>query len=116
MALKSKKLKKTLNEKAVENTTVSVGTRNDQTVKKAGAPNDHFRKHNPNGKSEDDSAAPIVGASIGVTRNMDNYQSLRVDCWLTDTVKPNETVEQAYARVIRVIDKTLDETVQSYIE
>ena len=35
MALKSSKLKKTLQEKAVENTTVSVGTRSDQTVKKA---------------------------------------------------------------------------------
>ena len=59
--------------------------------------------------------AEIVGASIGITKNMENYESLRVDCWLTDTVKENETVEQAYERILGIIDKTMQDTVNSYL-
>ena len=47
---------------------------------------------------------------------MGDYQSLSVDCWLTDTVKENETVEQAYERVVGQVDKVLQDTVNSYLE
>ena len=56
----------------------------------------------------------VVGASVGVTLNMKDYNSLRVDCWLTDEVKENETVEQAYERVLGIIDKQLNNTVDAY--
>ena len=45
---------------------------------------------------------------------MGDYESLRVDVWLTDTVAPKETVEQAYARVVQIVDSTLQEIVNQY--
>lgn len=102
MALKKKSLK----EIASENTQVTKGTSNNQEVLKEGTPNDHSIKH---------LSTKIVGASIGITKNMENYESLRVDCWLTDTVKENETVEQAYERILGIIDKTMQDTVNSYL-
>ena len=102
MALKKKSLK----EIASDNTQVTKGTSKNQEVLKDGTPNDHSIKH---------LSTKIVGASLGITKNMDNYESLRVDCWLTDTVADNETVEQAYERILGVIDKTMQDTVSSYL-
>ena len=104
MALKKKSLK----EIASENTQVIKGTSKNQEVLKEGVPNDHSNKHLTNDR--------VVGVSIGITRNMGDYQSLRVDCWLTDTVADNETVEQAYERIIGQVDKVLQDTVNSYSE
>lgn len=108
MAVKSNSLKKTLNQKAEENSRVTKGTSKNQTVLKEGIPNDHSVKH-LNG-------APVVGVSIGSTMNMDNYESLRVDVWLTDAVHPNETFDQAYSRIVSIADKTLQTIVGQYTE
>ena len=105
--LKNKSLKKSLSEQAQENATVTKGTSKNQTTIKEGKPNDHSRKHL-------DGSTPTVGCSIGTTLNMGDYESLRVDVWLTDTVSPKETVEQAYARVVQVVDRTLQEIVSQY--
>lgn len=107
MGLTNKKLKKSLVSSAEENTQVTRGTRNSQTVLKKGNPLEHSRKHL-------DGQCPVVGASIGTTLNMDNYESLRVDVWLTDDVKSNETVEQAYGRVVQTISKVLQDAISSY--
>ena len=104
----TKSLKKSLSQRAEEHTTVTKGTSKNQSVLKQGTPNDHSRKHM--------SDTPVVGVSIGVTLNMQDYNSLRVDCWLSDTVQPNETIEQAYARVTSIVDKQLNETVDVYKE
>ena len=106
MTLKSKSLKKSLAEKAEENTSVTKGTSKNQEVLKEGVPNDHSRKHLEQ--------APVVGVSIGTTLNMGDYESLRVDTWLTDRVRDNETVEQAYDRVVQVVDSTLQRIVSQY--
>ena len=58
----------------------------------------------------------VVGISVGCTKNMDNFESLRVDVWLSDSVQSGETVEEAYDRVRGVIDETLSDIVESYIE
>ena len=58
----------------------------------------------------------IVGLSVGSTLNMDNYESLRVDCWLSDTVKDGETVEEAYNRLREVLSAQFVETVNEYRE
>lgn len=105
----AKSLKKSLSTRAVENTSVTRGTKNNQETLKKGVPND--MKHETHGGV----TYPVVGVSVGITKNMDNYESLRVDCWLTDTVQEGETYEQAYSRVVAVVDKTLNDTVQSYI-
>ena len=105
-SLKDKSLKKSLAEKSRNNTTVTRGTSKNQRTLKEGVPNDHSRKHLEQ--------APVVGVSIGTTLNMGDYESLRVDVWLTDKVAPTETTEQAYARVVQTVDKTLQEIVGQY--
>lgn len=107
MASLKKPTKKSLSEQAVENASVTKGTSKNQTVVKEGKPNDHSAKH----LSKE---TPVVGVSIGTTLNMGDYESLRVDVWLTDTVANNETVEQAYARVVKTVDNTLQEIVNQY--
>lgn len=103
----SKTLKKKLVQKAEENTRVTKGTSKEQNVLKEGVPNEHSRKHLDNDKT-------TVGVSVGITKNMDNYESLRVDTWITDTVKDNETVEEAYDRVLGIVDNVLNNTVSYY--
>ena len=58
----------------------------------------------------------VIGLSVGSTLNMDNYESLRVDCWISDTVKEGETVEQAYNRLREVLSAQFVETVNDYRE
>lgn len=105
MALKKKSLKQI----AKENTQVTVGTKQSQkVVKKAETPPDKSRTvHSEKG---------VVGASLGVTKNMDNYESLRVDCWLTDTVREGETEDKAFNRVFGVLNDVLEEVVGSFID
>lgn len=97
-----------LKKKAEENTTVTRGTSKNQKTLKEGVPNDHSRKHLGN--------VPVVGVNLGTTLNMGDYESLRVDCWLSDEVHENETIETAFQRVVGIADKVLQETVQSYRE
>lgn len=105
--LQNKSLKKSLSERAEENATVTKGTSKKQEVLKEGKPNDHSRKHL-------DGNVPVVGINIGTTLNMGDYESLRVDVWLTDSVNKDETVQQAYERVVSVVDETLQSIVSQY--
>ena len=54
--------------------------------------------------------------SKGVTKNMDNYESLRVDVWLSDTVQEGETPESAAQRIESFIDATLEQAIRNCIE
>lgn len=101
-------LKKKLTQTAKENTTVTKGTSKSQETLKSGTPNDHTRKHQ--------SSEKVVGVSLGVTLNMGDYNSLRVDCWLTDSVQEGETERQAFERVVGIVDEVLNDTVQTYRE
>lgn len=58
---------------AYENTTV---TKNKETLKEGNPLN----KFTPN----------VVGLSVGVTLNLGDYQSLRVDCWISQEVHEGE--------------------------
>lgn len=109
MALKNKSLQKSLSEQAEKNSRVTKGKSKDQKVLKEGVPNDHSRKHS-NGN------VPVVGVNIGTTLNMGDYESLRVDVWLSDEVHSNETVQQAYERVVSIVDETLQSVVSQYKE
>jgi hypothetical protein len=97
---------KSLREKAKDNSRVTRGTSKEQETLKEGIPNDHTRKHITD--------TPMVGVSVGSTLNMDNYESLRVDVWLSDIVKEDETVETAYKRVIETVSSTLEEVIKIY--
>lgn len=108
-ALKSKALKSALVSTAKKNAVVSVGTNKNGIVElKKGVPNEHSRKHL-------DGDIPVVGVSVGITKNMDNYESLRADVWLTDKVQDDESVQEAYSRVSRVVSEVLQEIVEEFI-
>ena len=71
---------------AKRNTTISKKVGSDApTTVKAGTPLDHVAKHTP-------LSGVKFGMSKGVTKNMGDYESLRVDAWLTDEVQPGETI------------------------
>ena len=106
-SLKNKSLKKSLSEQTEENATVTKGTANNRETLKEGKPNEHSRRHL-------DGEVPVVGVSIGTTLNMGDYESLRVDVWLTDKVQNKETTQQAYERVVSVVDETLQSIVSQY--
>lgn len=99
--------KKPLKTQAEENAQVTKGTSKNQEVLKKGVPNDHSRRL-------DNSGNTVVGVSIGSTLNMGDYQSLRTDVWLSDTVNDGETVEQAYERVTKIVNDTLQEIVSTF--
>lgn len=98
--------KKSLKEKAETNARVTRGTSKEQEVLKEGVPNDYSNKRKDN----------VVGMSLGITKNMDNYESLRVDCWLQDVIEEGETKKQAFNRINKILDEVLQETVQAYID
>lgn len=103
-----RKSKKSLKEKAFDNARVTIGTSKEQETLKEGIPCEHSKKHL--------TEAPIVGVSVGVTKNMDNYESLRADVWLTDNVHEGyETVNQAYERVSKIVEDTLTKIIEEYI-
>lgn len=85
------------------NANVTKGTKTNQTVIKEESPLDHAVKHG-------DKTIPnkSVGINLGVTLNMGDYESLRVDVWCTDLVRPNETHEDAMERVSSLARARLD--------
>lgn len=92
-----------------KSTSVQKGTKkNGMKTLVEGEPNDHSRKH--------ELPTNVVGASLGITKNMDNYESLRVDVWGTEDVKSGETKEEAFHRLFGELDKELTAVVQSYTE
>ena len=96
----------TLKKRAEDNTSVKRGG----TIVKDGIHSDHSPKHMIH------SPQRIVGMNKGITRNMGDFESLRVDVWLTDFVGEDETHKEALNRVESIVDEVLEETVLSMVE
>ena len=96
----------TLKKRAENNMSIKRGK---EEVKK-GVPFEHSQKH----------GVPIqartVGMNKGITRNMGDFESLRVDVWLTDYVGENETHEEALERVESIVDDVLENAVMSMVD
>ncbi len=108
--------KEKLKSTARDNTTVSKGTvKNGYSTVKSGSPLDHETKQKSSKHKEDSSLGQAIGMSKGCTKNMDNYESLRVDCWLSDSVREGETVKEAFNRIEAIIDEVLEESVLATI-
>lgn len=54
-----------------------------------------------------------VTVSMGFTRNMGNYESMRIDVGVTDTARGGENVNAAFERVYAFVEKKL---VQKFAE
>lgn len=68
-----------------------------EKVVKEGMPLDHALKHDPLDLKEK------IGMSKGVTVNLGDYQSVRVDCWLTTSQENGENIQQTYNRISEII-------------
>lgn len=53
-----------------------------------------------------------VKVDLGYTRNMGNFESLRVDIGVEDDLRDGENVEQGFNRVYTYVEKKLVEKVQ----
>ena len=103
MALK-KKSKAETNDVAVNVTKSRTG----EVIKSSGAPLEPHTKYNcPEGS---------VGMSIGVTKNMGDYESLRIDVWCTDRVANNETKGEALARLTEILSQALSDTANELVD
>lgn len=103
MALK-KKSKAETNDVAVNVTKPRTG----EVIKSSGAPLEPYTKYNcPEGS---------VGMSIGVTKNMGDYESLRIDVWCTDRVANNETKGEALARLTEILSQALSDTANELVD
>lgn len=112
--LKSQQVEQ-LKEQARENTTVSVGNKRDgMNVVKSGRPLDHEVKQSTAKSKNDLYVGQTFGMSLGCTLNMGDYESFRIDCWLSDTIQEGETVEQAFLRVQSVLENQVEEVSAQY--
>lgn len=107
--------KKNLGKSIEENTSVSKKKSGEVTVLKKGVPLDHEEKHEAHKCACNTKSKEIVGVSVGITKNMDNYESLRVDCWISDEVQEGETKEEALRRLTKIAENHLEATVLNYI-
>jgi hypothetical protein len=55
-----------------------------------------------------------VGASFGVTLNMGDYQSLRIEGWIETTKRPGETSHQAFERAFSVAEREANRKAREY--
>ena len=91
---------KSIDEQAVENTQVVVGSNYAGYVtEQDGNPLTIENKTKPHNTLEN-----TVGVSVGTTVNLGNYESYRIDVWATDHIRTGETAKQAITRVQKVLD------------
>lgn len=95
-----------LKKKLAENTTATLGTKQEQQVVVEGTPLDHHPKHAV------EKSKRTVGVSVGSTINMGDFQSLRVDCWITDELLDNETQTEGLQRLTDVASDHLRSMVE----
>lgn len=88
----------------------NLSARRGKEVIKEGTPLEHSRKHGVPMQSR------VVGMNKGITRNMGDFESLRVDVWLTDFVSEDETPQEALERVESIVDEVLEEAVLSMVD
>lgn len=55
-----------------------------------------------------------IGVSFGVTLNMGEYQSLRVEAWAESTKREDETTAEAYSRLYAMVEKQANSKAQEY--
>lgn len=59
-------------------------------------------------------AADRVTAQLGVTRNLGNYNNVKIDFALESDVGPDETVDEALERVARKVESKVESELDAY--
>jgi hypothetical protein len=57
-----------------------------------------------------------VGASLGYTLSIGDYQSVRIDAWAETSVLKSETGTNAFRRIFEFIEKKLNIEAEPYIK
>lgn len=57
--------------------------------------------------------ADRITVSLGLTKNLGNFNSLRVDAGIESDVREGETTEDAYARLWALVDSQIAEQLES---
>jgi ribose 5-phosphate isomerase RpiB len=112
---KMKKLNKSdngLKRRLKKNTTLVHREGREEHTEREGEQIDSSSKHN----IQKQTGVKTVGMSFGLTKNMGDFESLRVDAWLTDEVKEGETQEQALQRISDLLQTHLVETVSDFTD
>ena len=104
---------KSLEEKAVDNLNAEIknGATKESIPVKKGNVVDSSQKHK---EIEVASNRTRVGFNLGATLNMENYESMRADVWISDEVQDGETVEEAVQRLRAICEEQLDNFVSEY--
>ena len=55
-----------------------------------------------------------IGVSFGVTLNMGDYQSLRVEAWAEGSKREGETSATAYKRLFDLVEKQANQKAEEY--
>lgn len=58
----------------------------------------------------------FVGINIGITKNLDNYESLRVDVWIADDVQEDETHADTLQRITDIAINHAEATIIDIVE
>lgn len=58
----------------------------------------------------------FVGINIGITKNLDNYESLRVDVWIADNVQEDETHADTLQRLTDIAVNHAEATIIDIVE
>jgi hypothetical protein len=105
-------LKKVVGKQAKNHAQVVVNNsrKKEQTVIKEGVPLEESNKHLNN------TSTPNVGVSLGITKNMGNYESLRIDTWVSSPVEQGETTQEAYNRVVEEVVEVLQDLTEELKE
>lgn len=93
----------TLEKQAEVNTTATKSVGREATVIKEGVPQEHSKIHNINKHQ-----SRMVGVNVGSTINMGDFQSLRIDCWLTDDLLEGETHTEGLQRLTEIATEHLN--------
>ena len=104
-------MKQSKSSKSRVSTSVSI-KRADGTeeVKKNGTPQDISEKQNAKA-----TGAGVVGFGLGMTKNMGNYESLRIDVWGTTDIKDhNNDYNAAYESIIDTVTSVIEKVADEY--
>ena len=55
-----------------------------------------------------------VGVSFGVTLNMGDYQSLKIEAWAEGTKREGETSKQAFRRLFSIVEEEANKKAAEY--
>lgn len=116
---KKAKVTKTINKelKETQNEGVEINTR--VTKKSSGVEEtlvDRGNHLNSSNKRDILNPNKFVGINIGITKNLDNYESLRVDVWIADDVQEDETHADTLQRITDIAINHAEATIIDIVE